>query len=147
MLGRKACRKLVGKSGEGLGESKYEKYWWGGEKWKEQRHRAQRTMGAYWLSTHVRPKALKEPWVVNHQSCTPFLLFTNSHTLIQTHKLTIASVIFASYVELCCAGFCYCCFDYILLLCKWTVTASEFKYVHTTYSQMAGEKKTVASKI
>lgn len=45
--------------------------------------RAQRTMGAYSLSTHVRPKAQREPRVVNHQSCTPLRLFTNSHTLLQ----------------------------------------------------------------
>ena len=47
---------------------------------------AQRTMGAHWLSGHVRPKAQREPRAVNHQSCSPLLLSTNSCTLIQTHS-------------------------------------------------------------
>lgn len=69
--GSEAERSLSESAERELGESKYEKYWRGGEKWKKQRHRAQRTMGAHSLSSHVRPKAQREPRVVNHQSCSP----------------------------------------------------------------------------
>lgn len=46
--------------------------------------RARRTMGAYSMSTHVRPKALREPRVVNHQSCTRSC---SSLTLRHTHRM------------------------------------------------------------